>query len=1125
MTDKRQRAAMSPIRSSTTATRLCGLLTLCLLSALPGRADFLDSIQKALDRAGLFQGVRISGQNTMTLQQNFLQGSRSAFEGQRWDTGNFYRQSSLHLEGPIWKEFGFQLDLSASGWGQDYTRWVLGYVGHNTALYFGDLNINLPGNEFASFSRSLRGWQLDQVLPNRGLMRAFYSQEEGFTRRETFSGNNTSGPYFLTYTPIIEGSLRVKVDEVPQELGTDYRVDYQTGELNFEPTTGPPKLIPSTSTIAVSYQSAGYYSQAGKLSGVRAEMPFRRGRGLVGLTVLRQDRPEAGRGDTAAYQEDIYNGSGTTGPFDTNYRPILADGAVVVYRGKSQTIEQALVVLVDDVPQKEGVNYLSYRQIGRIIFLQPVPPTALVRIQYYYSLGTASRSADLEIRGLDLSYQVSKHLTLASQYARSIGGASGASGSALSGLLTFSRPGLNLTAEFRDMEPTFSYLDSVGFYRQEKGLNLRLDWRPGRYFTVYDTYSNVKTNNGYSFGYSGYAGYAGDYSPLSAQALRPLQDATTPAGLDIRSKRHSLGVSFVRPRWPSVQWTRDDMSNSGGAGGNSSYSTDRFEVRHDFGQRLRTQFQWQHNRQEYGRPATVGVTANPGSSSTQSLVSLTWTPAEKLSLSANLNSARSHGTSATVSGVTPTSSSSSALQLSARWQPSQRVALNLDRTATKSDGLVSSGFYGGYGGGGYYSGGGGWPGPIAGAGFLPAQAGAETERPRYQDVSTTLGITYQPSERLNLGVNLSNRKYLSSGGMGYLADSDQTTRNLFATWRFSPTLSLTASLGSDRLAFLDPGKGAISNNMYTASFNYQPENTNWGLGLTLNKQTGASPVYLDFGSRQRYLTVGTDFFDVSAQVRYRLAQDSSLYCNLGLSDFASGYAAFKKNTAELGWERTLGKNTRMSLGYRFIKNLAGRPTSPLFTGAALAGQDYLANTFALSISTTFSGGVGGGSFAAPAASDYAGLAGGFGSSTALATFGGYRPAFGGGLTEGVGGYPGGFAGAGFGGGGGFGSGYGGYTTGAFGRTGGFSGLGTGYGAYGSPQGFATGLGQFRQKEPQGAMTTQPSLGWTQETPGLGAPEAPSAGAGEEPPPTWSEEFWHWQEGLSRWDLGSPGAWW
>lgn len=1114
-----QNKVMSGAKPRIHLVLLFGLVSCCPWGAVsPAGADFFDSIQKALDRAGLFQDVQVSGQNTITLQQNLLEGSQSTYQGQRWDTGSFYRQSSLHLEGPIWKEFGFQADLSASGWGPSYSRWVIGYVGNDTALYKGDLHINLQGNEFASFYKSLQGWQLDQRLPNDGLLRTFYSTEKGYTRNETFAGNNTSGPYFLTYTPIIADSLRVKVDEELQELGQDYRVDYQTGELWFEPFSGPPKLIPTTSTISVSYQSSGYFSQTGTLSGARLEMPLFQERARVGLTMLKQDYPEAGQGDTAAYQENYYQGSGTTGPFDTNYRPILADGATVVYQGQTQTIDNALIVLVDNVQQIETVDYDAYRSIGRVIFRRAVPPTALVKIEYYYSLGQPSQAADLSIHGVDLSYRISPHMSVVTHYAHSQGGSSGQGGNAMATMISFSRPRLRLSAQYRNMDPTFSYMDTVGFYRQESGISTRMDWRPSQYLSLYNTYSNMKTNSGYSFGYSGYSGGAG-FDTMAQGVILP-QQADSDTSLSIRTKRNALGIRFAHPDWPELQLSRDTMSNRGGSLSDSSYTTNRVQISHSFGRRLSLQASWQGNRQGYGL-LEGETTARPGSRSQQTLLSATYTPSQALSFSANLTTSDSTGSSVSGSS-TDTSSTSSALQLSARWAPSRRLSLNLDRTSSKSDGAVYSGFYGG--GAGYSPPGGGyWPGPIAGSipggGTYPYQDEEETQqRALYEDVHTALSLNYQPADRINLSLSLGQRKYLSGGGVGYLADSSQTTRNLFLTWRLSDTFSLTTGYGTDKLDFLETGRGAVSNNMYTASLNYQPLNTNWGAGLTVNRQTGASPTYIGFGDRQRFLTVDTSLFDVSAQFNYRLAERSQLYARVGLSDFASGYAAFKKHTAELGWQMDLGDTTRMDFGYRFIRNLDGEPTSPLFGGTVIQGQDYLANTFKLTITTSFRGGTGSGgsAFGGPSASMHdsgwrrgaygTGFGGGY-SGTGLATFGGYQPGYGG---QGFGGYGGGSS---------FGS--AGYGYGSQGWSRGSPYDQTGYPT--SPRrqpGFATGLGEFEQEDQgQRRLTSSPALGW--DTSGAEGTLSPPSGE----PPTGAGDYWYWEEGLSRWDLPSPGEWW
>ena len=865
-------------------------------------------------------------------------------------------------------------------------------------------------------------------------------------------------------------------------------MDYQTGELWFEPVNGPPRIIPSTSTIAVSYQSSGYYSNAGTLSGARAEFPVAGTRGLLGFTYLRQDRPEAGQGDTAGYQEDIYQGSGTTGPFDTNFRPIVADGATVVYHGESQTIAKALVVLVDNAEQIASMDYDDYRQIGRVIFRRAVPPTSLVRIQYYYSLGQPQTAGDLDTLGVDLSYRLSPDLALVASAAHSQGGSSGVPGNALSATLAYSRHNLNFSAKLIDMDPTYSFMDTVGFFRSESGLNWRLDWRPLSDLTVYDVFSDVKTDSGLAFGYSGWGRGQGSTGVLSAWGLQPSE---TSPGLDVRARQHSYGLSWEHPRWPRLTFTHDSMSNSGGSLSGSDYGSDRLTLSHEFSPRLRTQAQWQWNTQQY--MATSGDTTSAlGSRSLQGSYGLTYAVSDALAFSANFNDNFSRG-SAVTAGAEPTTSAATALQFSARWTPSRKLSLNLNRTVTSSNGAVSSGFYGSH------------SGSVLTA--ISLAQDSTDEQPHYEDNSTNLSISYQPMDRLSLNLGLSQRRYLSGGGLGYLANSNQNTQNLFLTWRLTPQLSLTGGLGNDQLSFLDAGRGSVSNRMYTAAVTYQPPNEPWGLSLALNRQTGASPTYINFGSRQRYLMVDTDLTDITSQLRYRLGERGQLYATLGLSDFSSGYAAFTKQNAELGWQMELNETTRVDLGYRFIRNLAGQPTSPLFPSIT-AGQDYMANTFMVTLNTSFGGGSGGGGgrFSGPSSGYFAqggsrggGMGGSFGGGyggTGLATFGGYSPGSG---------------------------------QSSYGGTGGGFGLGSsgfGGGTYvpgsGSTGGLSTGLGGFSTQRQPGAAAP-PSLGWgAPPTRGTSRGQPGESAAGEETQ-AWDNA---WSEAISRWDL--PPAeqdWW
>ena len=114
--------------------------------------------------------------------------------------------------------------------------------------------------------------------------------------------------------------------------------------------------------------------------------------GLVGLALLCAGCGEGDNGtrDTARFQEDLFPGPGSTGPFDVRFSPILADGVTVTIGGTRQVVPTALTVLVDGQPQREGVDYDAILPIGRIIFRRIVPSAAVVTVRYYYAVRPAT---------------------------------------------------------------------------------------------------------------------------------------------------------------------------------------------------------------------------------------------------------------------------------------------------------------------------------------------------------------------------------------------------------------------------------------------------------------------------------------------------------------------------------------------------------------------------------------------------------------------------------------------------------------------------------------------------------------------------------------------------------------
>ncbi|MGI5817936.1 MAG: hypothetical protein ACOX9R_07530, partial [Armatimonadota bacterium] len=716
-------------------------------------------------------------------------------------------------------------------------------------------------------------------------------------------------------------------------FGEDYRLDYETGQLRFEPVSAPPRIIPTTSTISVAYQSYGYDSSPGALYGARAETRLLDDRMVVGLTGLMQDRRGPNNaGDTAGQQEDIYQASGSTGPFDTNFRPILPNGSTVVIDGERRTIDQTVVVLVDNVEQIQGIDYDVYHDIGRIIFRRAVPPTALVIIRYFYDIGDRGFEGDSQVFGVDLGYRVSDALTFRADWAQSDREAEG-SGQAWRSSLAYSQPGLTATLEMRDVQPQFNYIDTVGFQRKEQGLNFAAQWQANDYISVYERFSDLKSDSGLTFGSFGTDG------SLSTFGMNTAQD-TGVTTLETKTQRNDLGIDVNYPGWPTLSLTRQTLENRGTAGADRQQTTDSLSLSYSpYELPFSLNFSLSNTDLDYsGVPETQTVR---GSSTEQMQVSATYTPSSTLSLSGH------YGTNSSITRGSDTRSDGVVTQLSARWTPSSTLSFSVDHTRSESEG-ATAGFstlqIDNPGGGG--------------GGVIPDPD--SPDRTRYEDANTRMDVSWRPANNLNLSLAAGFRDYSSGGGIGYLADSEQTYYNASLGWRPSEEWSLTTTWGSDEQVFLEEGAGAVKNDMLALGVNYRPKEQPWGLALNFHKQSGSSPTTISSGSDRITRIVPTDLLDISGELSYELRPGMSLFGRMGRADYDSGYAAFVKDTSELGVRYRMSELADINFGYRFIKNLSGSPALPLpgaVTGT-LASQDYIAHTFMLEISSNFAGGLG-----------------------------------------------------------------------------------------------------------------------------------------------------------------------
>ena len=114
-----------------------------------------------------------------------------------------------------------------------------------SSVMFGDYHTDLSANEFTRYDRTFNGLKADidtGVLTFRG----FATETDQVQVKDEIPGNGTSGFYFLSRTPVVENSEKIRIEirdryhperilsSVDKGPYTDYSIDYASGALLFK---------------------------------------------------------------------------------------------------------------------------------------------------------------------------------------------------------------------------------------------------------------------------------------------------------------------------------------------------------------------------------------------------------------------------------------------------------------------------------------------------------------------------------------------------------------------------------------------------------------------------------------------------------------------------------------------------------------------------------------------------------------------------------------------------------------------------------------------------------------------------------------------------------------------------
>ncbi|MCS7272631.1 MAG: hypothetical protein NZ550_00590 [Fimbriimonadales bacterium] len=410
--------------------------------------------------------VTISGRKTIGFHLHDIEGDAIAFRDQNYfgQGGKRFTDNTM-LTIRVNKFLGFfTLDWHWTNhrFRNPYdARITYTYESPNFTVEWGDITAALGGsNPLVQFQRTLKGLTATARWGNTRL-RYITSETKASARTITIQGNDSSGPYYLQASQIVEGSERVQVDGVEKRRGEDYTIDYFGGILRFRDGM----IIPRTSTIVVTYETYALNAAPNRLDGWRLETSFGRGVNL-GVSVLSQK--SAVRRGLRRRQEQFYGFGAPSTPYDLQFPPL-------------RDPDNPIIVTVAGVRQVEGVDYYFDEVLPyRFYFTRFMPSTLIIQVEYTPRPDPSSTiGGDREVVGLDLTLPIGRSGSLVWNAARSKATAIGAKLEATAHVLTgrFEAGRLSLNGIFRDIPAEFVGIESVGFRRNERGYQADLSYK------------------------------------------------------------------------------------------------------------------------------------------------------------------------------------------------------------------------------------------------------------------------------------------------------------------------------------------------------------------------------------------------------------------------------------------------------------------------------------------------------------------------------------------------------------------------------------------------------------------------------------------------------------------------
>lgn len=322
-------------------------------------------------------------------------------------------------------------------------------------LEYGDVDARISANRFAGFAKSLRGVTVS--YRTRGLSASLVrSESRGSARTVAIQGTNSAGPYYLQSSQIVRGSEDVRVDGVQMQIQRDYVIDYELGSLTFVS-----RIVPTTSTIVVSYEAFGFNATPGIIQGAVVAYDFGRA-GRVSIAALQQIA--RGQTDLNARLEKFQGFGSPSTPYILQFEPL--PGSPIQIR-------------LDGVIQTEGIDYYFDPGNASIFYFRRfVPATSTIDV-LYTPRPRETIDGDRDVFGLQYSLPLGKggrngEIALGHAFGKLKSTVNPLSGTAREARLRYRTGQIELRASAVDVPSGFVGIESRGFNRNERSIEVGL---------------------------------------------------------------------------------------------------------------------------------------------------------------------------------------------------------------------------------------------------------------------------------------------------------------------------------------------------------------------------------------------------------------------------------------------------------------------------------------------------------------------------------------------------------------------------------------------------------------------------------------------------------------------------